>query len=106
MSTEKTILTDDDYAEKLKDADGVLIFFKKLCPACKALTKMLDKFFAANPGISFLGIDSEESPETVKVYGIEKIPTLLIFKGGEVTARKAGLMNLNAMTDFYKSSQI
>lgn len=104
MSTEENIITDANYSEELKYANGVLMFYKKLCPACKALSKMLDKFFAANPDVPFIRIDSEECPEAVKSYSVERIPTLFVIKDGKIAAQKKGLMNLSAMIDFYRSS--
>ena len=103
MSANEGIYTDTNDSEKLMDANGVLMFYKKLCPACKALNKMLEKFFAANPDIQFMKIDSEECPEAVKSFEVAIIPTLFILKEGKVSAKKAGLMNLKAMTDFYRS---
>jgi thioredoxin 1 len=94
LSDKEDIFTDTNYSEKLVDANGVLMFYKKLCPACKALNKMLEKFFAANPDIPFIRIDSEECPEAVKSFEVKIIPTLFILKEGKVSARKAGLMNL------------
>ena len=104
MAVESVVLTDNDYQVKLENASGVLLFFKKLCPNCKALEKMLEKFFAANPGVHYLRIDSEESPAAMKGLGVERVPTLLVLKDGRVTAKKVGLMNLREMTDFYHSA--
>ena len=95
--------TDINYGETLQSANGVLMFFKKNCPACKALEKMLDKFFNAHPDIPYMGINSEACPDAVKAFDIVKIPTLLILKDGHVMARKAGLMNLTGMEAFYRS---
>jgi thioredoxin 1 len=99
------LLTDSDYQAKLKQASGVLLFYKKLCPNCKALEKMLEKFFAANPEVEYIGIDSEESPAAMKNLGVERVPTLFILKDGAVLSKKVGLMNMREMTDFYHSAQ-
>ncbi len=104
MAVEGVVLTDEDCREKLENASGVLLFFKKLCPNCKALEKMLDKFFAANPDIPYIRIDSEECPEAMKAFATERVPTLFVLKDGKVAAKKVGLMNLREMTDFYYSA--
>jgi len=96
--------TDKNYRERLNSANGVLIFFKKNCPACKALDKMLEKFFSGHPDVPYLGIDCDVCPGAVKEYDIVKIPTLVLFEKGQVTARKAGLMNLKGMEAFYGSN--
>lgn len=104
MSDDQIIITDANGREHLERATGVVLFYKKLCPNCKALDKMLEKFFAANPSVPHWRIDSEECPATMKEFSVERVPTILILKEGEVAARKVGLMNLREMSDFYLSA--
>jgi len=104
MPAEGIELTDTDFQTRLAQANGVLLFYKKLCPNCKALEKMLDKFFTANPEVSYLRIDSEESPEAMKAFNTERVPTICVLRQGQVVARKVGLMNFREMTDFYQSA--
>jgi thioredoxin 1 len=106
MADEYVIVTDANRGEQLAHATGVVLFFKKLCPNCKALEKMLEKFYAANPSIPRWRVDSEECPETMKTFSVERVPTILILKEGEVAARKVGLMNLREMSAFYGSAGI
>ena len=104
MPAEGIVLTDSDFRTRLAQVSGVLLFYKKLCPNCKALEKMLDKFFTANPEVSYLRIDSEECPEAMKAFNTERVPTLFVLREGQVVARKVGLMNLREMTEFYQSA--
>jgi thioredoxin 1 len=104
MTDRGIVLTDNDYQVRLEHSSGILLFYKKLCPNCKAMEKMLDKFFAANPEISYFRIDSEECPAAMKSLGVERVPTLCILKDGQVLSKKVGLMNLREMTDFYHSA--
>ena len=104
MTVEGLVLTDADYEAKLARATGVLLFYKKLCPNCKALEKMLEKFFAANPDVKYMRIDSEECPAAMKAFTTERVPTICVLRDGQVVARKVGLMNLREMTDFYYSA--
>ena len=101
MTDRGIVLTDNDYQVRLEHASGIILSYKKLCPNCKAMEKMLDKFFAANPEIDYLRIDSEESPAAMKSLGVERVPTLCILKNGQILSKKVGLMNLREMTDFY-----
>jgi thioredoxin 1 len=102
--SESILITDADRKVKLEHASGVLMFFKKLCPNCKALDKMLDKFFTANPEVTYLRIDSEECPEAMQAFNTERVPTLFVLREGQVVARKVGLMNLREMTAFYQAA--
>lgn len=103
MPDENLIITDANYRANLEGMTGLVLFYKKLCPNCKALEKMLEKFFAANPGIPYLRIDSEECPEAMKALGVERVPTILVLRNGGIAASKVGLMNPREMTAFYYS---
>ena len=104
MLDETVIITDANYLEHTESTTGVVLFYKKLCPNCKALEKMLEKYFAANPGVQYIRIDSEECPEAMSDFGVERVPTTLILKEGKVAAKQAGLMNLREMADFHQSA--
>ena len=88
MTIRSTVLTDHDYQAKLEHAEGILLFYKKLCPNCKAIEKMMEKFFIANPDVNYLRIDSEDSPAAMRNLGIERVPTTCILKGGQILKKK------------------
>ncbi len=97
-------LTDATYKERLAATDaGACIFIKKLCPHCKNMLKVLEKFSALQPGVSLMTIDIEENVESAKAFEAERAPTVLIVKQGKVVGSKAGLMNPKEMLAFYQS---
>jgi len=92
------IITEADYKDRLAATqNGVLLFFKKLCPHCK-------KFGAAKPGIALYGIDIEENAAAAAALGAERPPTIFVIKGGEVKASKVGLMNPREMAAFFEKA--
>ena len=67
------IITEADYKDRLAATqNGVLLFFKKLCPHCKNMEKVLEKFGAAKPGIALYGIDIEENAAAAAALGAER----------------------------------
>ena len=99
-----TPLTTANYKESIAATEnGVLICFKKLCPHCKNMEKVLEKFAAKQPGLSLFQLDSEEEPEAFKDLGGERAPTIVGIKGGKVAAVKAGLMNPREMEAWYRT---
>jgi len=97
-------LTDATYENRIAEtAAGVCIFIKKLCPHCKNMMKVMEKFSALQPGVTLLSIDVEENKAAADALGAERAPTTLIIKGGSVVGKKAGLMNPKEMLAFYKS---
>ena len=103
-TVEGIIITDADFKTKLEKATGILLFYKKLCPNCKALEKVIQKFLAANAHVACMRIDSEECPEAMKAFDTERVPTICVLRDGQIAAKKVGLMNLREMIDFYQSA--
>lgn len=99
-----TALDDNNYNAVLNDCQaGVVLFYKKLCPHCKNMEKVLEKFSAQAQGISLFSIDMEENPAATQAREAQRAPTILVVKNGAVAGQKAGLMNPREMLAFYKA---
>lgn len=105
MTGENIKLTDENFKERLEKATGILFFCKKMCPNCKALEKVIEKFLFANVDVLYMRIDSEKCPEAMKALGRERVPTLFVLRDGQIAGKKIGLMNLREMTEFFESAQ-
>ena len=104
VTVEGIIITDVDFKTRLEKATGILLFYKKICPNCKALEKVIGKFLLANARVQYMRIDSEECPGAMKAFDTERVPTIFLLRDGQIVAKKVGLMNLREMTDFYQSA--
>ncbi len=103
MPVEPIELTDGDYETRLASASGLLFFYKKLCPNCKAIKTVIGKFTATRSDVVVMQVDSEENPAAMAAMDVEKVPALLIMRNGAVAARKVGLMNVKELTQLYDS---
>lgn len=72
---------------------GLCLCFKKLCPHCKNMEKVLEKYRALEPDVRFFRLDTEEQAEAAAALGAERAPTLIAISRGKPVAKKAGLMN-------------
>ncbi len=98
-------ITDNEFSSTVQSADsGVVIFVKKLCPHCKNMLKMLEKFQKIVPGVSIFTADIEECPASMAALAVERAPTVCVVKGGKITAQKTGLMNPREMAAFYEGA--
>lgn len=89
-----TQLTRNTYEPVIASAEqGVLLCSKKLCPHCKNMEKVVEKFSAQRPGVALFKLDSEEEPDVLAALGAERVPTIIIIKGGKPVTVKTGLMN-------------
>jgi len=97
-------VNDDSYQEFMDGQDGLLLFYKSVCPHCKAIKKVLEKFQGQNPETAMAQIDSESNPGAMEALGIERVPTMLITKGGQEVLRKVGLFNVKELAAMVKNA--
>ena len=86
-------VTDDSFeTEVLKSDKPVLIdFWAEWCGPCKVLGPIIDDVAPEFEGkVRFTKINIDENPNTAPKYGIRGIPTMLLFKDGELKATKVG----------------
>lgn len=79
-------------SEVLESTQPVLVdFWAPWCGPCRQIAPMIDQLAGENAGSLKVGkVNIDENPQVAQEYGVEAIPTLLIFKGGEVVQRFVG----------------
>ena len=103
MSEGITHLTDDSFETEVLKADGPVLvdYWAEWCGPCKMITPVLEeiaKEYAGKIKITKLNID--ENPATPPKYGIRGIPTLMLFKNGNVEATKVGAVSKSQLSAF------
>ena len=68
-------------------------FMATWCGPCKGMTKVLDKVVPHYPEVTLYCIDVDEAVDIVDDYHILNVPTLVLVKDGEETARKVGAVS-------------
>jgi thioredoxin 1 len=103
MSNSIIQVTDDDFEEVvLRSSEPVLVdYWAEWCGPCKVITPLLDEI-AAEYGdkIKVAKLNIDDNPATPPKYGIRGIPTLMLFKDGNVEATKVGAMSKSQLTAF------
>lgn len=78
--------------EVLNLQNTVLVdLFADWCMPCQMLAPVLEEISNEKTDVSFYKINVDESPEVAVKYGVSSIPTLLIFKNGELVNKLVGL---------------
>lgn len=100
-------LTTENFEEKLAQAGKPVLvdFWAEWCGPCKMIAPSLAEIaveLADKVQIAKVNID--ESPELAAQYGVRSIPTLLMFKKGEVTANMVGAAPKNRLLDWLKKA--
>lgn len=107
MSEHITHLTDDAFEQEvLQSTMPVLVdYWAEWCGPCKMIAPILDevaKDYAGRLKVTKLNID--ENQQTPPKYGIRGIPTLMLFKNGNVEATKVGALSKSQLTAFIDSN--
>ena len=79
----KHINTAAEFEAAIKEGTVLVDFFATWCGPCKMLSPVLEEVANENPNINVLKIDVDEVGELAARYGIQSIPTLMLFKNGQ-----------------------
>ena len=88
----KTV-TDQSFATDVLAADGPVLvdFWAEWCGPCKMIGPALDEIAGAlGDKVKIVKLNVDENPNTAAKYGIMSIPTLMMFKNGEISSRQVG----------------
>ena len=85
-------LTKDNFKENVLDTDKVALvdFYADWCGPCKMMAPVVTEIAAENPQYVVGKINTDEQQELSGEYSIYSIPTLMIFKGGQVVDKQIG----------------
>ena len=105
MSTVQNVTDASFETDVLKSEVPVLIdFWAEWCGPCKILGPVIDEVSGGYDNVKFMKLNIDENPETAPKYGIRGIPTVMIFKNGELTATNVGVMSKSELTNFIKDN--
>jgi thioredoxin 1 len=100
-------ITDDSFEQEvLQSSNPVLVdYWADWCGPCKMIAPVLDEIADEYEGkIRIAKLNIDENPNTPPRYGIRGIPTLMLFKDGEVEATKVGAVSKSQLTAFIDSN--
>jgi thioredoxin 1 len=100
-------LSDDTFEQEVLESDvPVLVdYWAEWCGPCKMIAPVLEEVaddYGEKLKVAKLNID--DNPDIPPAYGIRGIPTLMLFKNGEVEATKVGAVSKSQLTAFIDSN--
>ena len=107
MSEQILYVTDDTFeAEVIKSSNPVLVdYWAEWCGPCNMIAPILEEIASEYTGkVTIAKLNIDDNPQTPPKYGIRGIPTLMLFKDGNVEATKVGALSKSQLTAFLDSN--
>lgn len=107
MSSHIKYVSDDSFEQDVLKAEGVVLvdYWAEWCGPCRMIAPILDEVAESYAGkLTVAKLNVDENQTTPAKYGIRGIPTLMLFKGGEVVGTKVGALSKSQLTAFIEGN--
>ena len=94
--------SDQNFQRDVLQSDQLCLvdFWAVWCGPCRALAPILDELAADNVGkLKVFKVNTDENPNTPSQYGVRGIPTVILFKNGQVVNQSVGVVPKAALQD-------
>lgn len=98
-------INDQDFNTEVIEAKELVVvdFWATWCGPCKMIAPVIEELGEEMPEVKFVKVDVDKNPSSAGKYEIQSIPTLLIFKNGEVVDTLVGFRPKAALAETIKS---
>jgi thioredoxin 1 len=104
MATHK--VTTSSFKADVLDSDKPVVvdFWAEWCGPCRMIAPALEELAAEMPGVKIAKVNIDENPELAAQFGVRSIPTLLMFKGGQVASNMVGAAPKSRLSSWIASA--
>jgi thioredoxin 1 len=95
VNKDVVVLTDDNWKTEVLEAEGPVLvdFWAEWCPPCRMIAPSIEALATAYSGRAKVGkLNVDENPIVAQTFGVRSIPTLLVFKAGQVVDQQIGAL--------------
>ena len=96
-------VTSAEFEREVLQADGLVLvdFWAAWCPPCRRLAPTIDTLATDYEGrLSVAKVDVDSCPDVAQRYGIQSIPTLILFRGGRAVDKRLGALPMDDLRQF------
>lgn len=90
----------EEFNATIKEGTVLVDFFATWCGPCKMLSPVLEEVSEENSNVTIVKVDVDEAGALAAQYGIQAVPTLILFRNGERVDARMGYQNKNQLLAF------
>jgi thioredoxin 1 len=89
----------NEFDSAIQNTEGLVLvdFWASWCGPCRMIAPILEELDQEKEGLEIFKVNVDEEPALADRFGIEAIPTLLFFRGGELVKKKMGMYPKDAL---------
>ena len=100
----KDIMTTEFDAFINQDKPVLVDFWAPWCGPCRMLAPVLEELTEEHPEVAIGKVDVDKCADLAKQFRVMSIPTLILFKNGQIVDQKLGYQPKNALVDMFKKA--
>lgn len=94
-----------NFDEEIKSGVVVVDFFATWCGPCKMLAPVIEEVEREIKDVKFMKIDVDKNEDLARRFGVMSIPTIIVFKDGEIKNQNVGFMTKDEVIDLINSAK-
>jgi len=103
-------LSQNEFKNEVTDFKGVVVadFYADWCGPCRMLSPLLEKMSEENKDtqVKFVKINVDHEQELSGMFGIQSIPTVLVFKDGQIYGQQVGVASSEAYQSMIREARV
>ena len=98
------VLTSENFEEEVIKSDKPVLvdFWATWCGPCRMIAPIVEQIADENEDIKVCKVDVDDQPELTSSFGLQSIPTLIVFKNGEIANKAVGARSKEAILEMLK----
>lgn len=97
------IQNEDEFNSAINDGVCLVDFFATWCGPCRMLSPIVEQVAKTRKDVKVLKVDVDDFYDLAKSFGIMSVPTLILFKNGQIKQKNIGLVTLEKINNMIDS---
>lgn len=95
-------LKDENFEEEIQSGVVLVDFYADWCGPCKMLGPVLEEVSREHPELSIIKVNVDENEELARMYAVMSIPTILLFRDGQLVKKQVGFVPKDLLLEWIK----